>query len=144
MLEINGRTFRVNRVNLESGSVNFRDITFANAAGFPIFREEPISFVRRIMKEAAPPLPAAVPAPQNFRITDDTLGHGGQKTKYGFNVDAIRTLKQIEAEGRGATPEEQEILSKYVGWGGIPQAFDERNSSWTDEYQELKGLIILS
>ncbi len=77
----------------------------------------------------------------DFRITDDALGHGGAKTKYGFNVTAIRTLQAIEAENRLATAEEQEILSKYVGWGGIPQAFDETNSSWSDEYDGLKQLL---
>jgi N12 class adenine-specific DNA methylase/adenine-specific DNA methylase len=77
----------------------------------------------------------------DFRITDNNLGHGGAKTKYGFNVAAIRTLQTIEAENRLATVEEQEVLSRYVGWGGIPQAFDEANSSWSDEYAELKQLL---
>ena len=80
-------------------------------------------------------------AAENFRITDDHLGEGGQKTKYANNVAAIRTLKTIEAENRQATPEEQEILSRYVGWGGIPQAFDERNLAWDAEYTELKSLL---
>ncbi|AYF40106.1 hypothetical protein CXP51_09650 [Ethanoligenens harbinense] len=78
---------------------------------------------------------------ENFRITDDHLGEGGAKTKYGFNIAAICTLKQIEAEGRTATPEEQEILSRYVGWGGIPQAFDPNNASWSKEYAELIGAL---
>ncbi len=78
---------------------------------------------------------------ENFRITDDHLGEGGQKTKYANNVAAIRTLKTIEAENRQAMPEEQEILSRYVGWGGIPQAFDERNPAWDAEYTELKSLL---
>ena len=78
---------------------------------------------------------------QNFRITDDHLGEGGAKTKYAFNIAAIQALKQIEAEGRQATPQEQEILSKYVGWGGLPQAFDVENSSWQKEYQQLKSLL---
>lgn len=77
----------------------------------------------------------------NFRITDDALGAGGQKTKYGYNLAAIRTLKTIEAERRLAMPEEQEILSRYVGWGGIPQAFDPDNASWAKEYAELKELL---
>ena len=77
----------------------------------------------------------------NFRITDNQLGEGGPKTKYGYNVAAIRTLKQIEAENRIATPNEQEILSRYVGWGGISQAFDGENSKWTKEYAELKELL---
>ena len=78
---------------------------------------------------------------QNFRITDDQLGEGGAKTKYAFNIAAIQALKQIEAEGRQATPQEQEILSKYVGWGGLPQAFDAENASWQKEYQQLKSLL---
>ena len=78
---------------------------------------------------------------QNFRITDDQLGEGGAKTKYAFNIAAIQALKQIEAEGRQATPQEQEILSKYVGWGGLTQAFDVENSSWQKEYQQLKSLL---
>lgn len=77
----------------------------------------------------------------NFQITDDDLGVGGAKTKYGYNVTAIRTLKQIETENRTATPEEQEILSRYVGWGGIAQAFDPDDSKWTKEYAELKELL---
>ena len=78
---------------------------------------------------------------QNFRITDDHLGEGGAKTKYAFNIAAIQTLKQIEAEGRQARPDEQEILSRYVGWGGLPQAFDTENASWQKEYQQLKSLL---
>ncbi len=78
---------------------------------------------------------------QNFHITDDHLGEGGAKTKYAFNIAAIQTLRQIEAEGRQATPQEQETLSKYVGWGGLPQAFDAENASWQKEYQQLKSLL---
>ena len=78
---------------------------------------------------------------QNFHITDEHLGEGGAKTKYAFNIAAIQTLKQIEAEGRQARPDEQEILSRYVGWGGLPQAFDAENASWQKEYQQLKSLL---
>lgn len=78
---------------------------------------------------------------QNFHITDPDLGAGGQKTKYQNNVAAIRLLKDLEEQGRSATPEEQEILSRYVGWGGIPQAFDEANEKWASEYAELKTLL---
>ena len=81
------------------------------------------------------------PSVHNFRITDDHLGEGGAKTKYAFNIAAIQTLKQIEAEGRQAMPQEQETLSKYVGWGGLPQAFDAENASWQKEYQQLKSLL---
>lgn len=81
------------------------------------------------------------PAAQNFHITDPDLGAGGQKTKYQNNVAAIRLLKDLEAQGRSAMPEEQEILSRYVGWGGISQAFDETNEKWASEYAELKTLL---
>ena len=78
---------------------------------------------------------------RNFQITDDNLGVGGEKTKYQYNVAAIRTLKQIEAEGRLAAPEEQKILSRYVGWGGITKAFDPDDPKWAKEYAELKDLL---
>ena len=81
------------------------------------------------------------PAAPNFHITAPDLGAGGQKTKYQNNVAAIRLLKDLEAQGRSATPEEQETLSRYVGWGGIPQAFDETNEKWASEYAELKTLL---
>ena len=77
----------------------------------------------------------------NFRITDDDLGAGGPKTKYKANVEAIRLLKTLDAEQRQATAEAQEILSRYVGWGGIPQAFDESNAEWSKEYAELQSLL---
>lgn len=77
----------------------------------------------------------------NFTITDDSLGIGGAKTKFRNNVEAIETLKALEKENRPATDEEKETLSKYVGWGGIPQAFDKDNSSWEKEYAQLKELL---
>ena len=77
----------------------------------------------------------------NFRITDDHLGEGGAKTKFKNNVAAIRTLQEIEFDNRLATPEEQEILSRYVGWGGLSQAFDENNEQWADEFAELYELL---
>ena len=77
----------------------------------------------------------------NFRITDDHLGEGGAKQKYARNIAAIRTLFQLEQENRGATAEEQQILSQYVGWGGLPDAFDDKKDSWAKEYTELKGLL---
>ena len=78
---------------------------------------------------------------RNFRITDGHLGEGGVKTKFRNNVAAIQTLRKIESEGRLATPEEQEILSRYVGWGGLPQVFDGENPQWAEEFAELKGLL---
>ena len=85
--------------------------------------------------------PTPIPAAENFRITDDNLGAGGAKAKYHMNVDAIRTLRQLEAEGRSATPDEQEVLSRYVGWGGLPDAFDPDKTAWTSEYNELRELL---
>ena len=86
----------------------------------------------------------AEPVPEaagNFHITDDHLGKGGAKQKYARNIAAIRTLFQLEQEHRGATAEEQEVLSQYVGWGGLPDAFDPDKSNWSKEYTELKGLL---
>lgn len=79
--------------------------------------------------------------PMNFRITDDDLGAGGAKTKFKANIEAIRLLQTLDAEQRQATAEEQEVLSRYVGWGGIPQAFDEKNADWAKEYAELKSQL---
>ena len=83
----------------------------------------------------------AVIEPYNFRIQDNNLGAGGPKAKYKANMEAIHLLQTLEKEERLAAPEEQEILSRYVGWGGIPQAFEESNSSWADEYLELKNTL---
>ena len=90
--------------------------------------------------EPEPPEPERPPA-QNFRITDEHLGEGGPKQKYARNIEAIRTLQAIEAEGRSATPEEQAVLSQYVGWGGLADAFDPEKDSWAKEYKELKSLL---
>ena len=86
----------------------------------------------------------AEPAPEpagNFHITDDHLGEGGAKLKYARNIEAIRTLFKLEQEHRGATAEEQQVLSQYVGWGGLADAFDSGKDSWAKEYVELKGLL---
>ena len=242
--EMNGRTFMVDRVNENSGTVNLQDITFVQAVGFPIFRVEPISAIRQYLEpqqEIQPaqpnsfidyyyvvedlqvrgalqlneyrtfeeamaayrslptdrvkalgvqntrtPLPgsldliqckdghdtlirdyervdgwqnpeilelvgkidaalrenrvSATPA-ENYVITNDNLGTGGQKEKFWRNIKAIATLKQIEREKRHATPEEQHLLSQYVGWGGLADAFDQGKSAWAAEYSELKELL---
>ena len=88
-----------------------------------------------------PEVEKIVTEPHNFRIQDNDLGAGGPKAKYKANMEAIHLLQTLEKEERLATPEEQEILSRYVGWGGIPQAFEENNSSWTNEYLELKNTL---
>nr|WP_243120531.1 DEAD/DEAH box helicase family protein [Pelotomaculum sp. FP] len=152
-LSIDGRRFAIDTIDEETGTVSLRDITFQNGVGFPIFRRESVGFVRRLLEqqkaqggEAAKARLHLVPEPPkqprvNFRITDDNLGVGGQKTKYAWNVAAIRLVNQLEEENRLATPEEQEILSKYVGWGGLPQVFDKDNPQWAKEYAELKELL---
>ena len=92
------------------------------------------------LDEARNAEPALEPA-GNFRITDDHLGEGGAKQKYARNIEAIRTLFKLEEEHRGATAEEQQVLSQYVGWGGLSDAFDPGKDSWAKEYAELKGLL---
>lgn len=83
----------------------------------------------------------SLPVPCNFTITDDRLGEGGPKAKFRMNMEAIAVLKQIESENRAATPDEQQTLSRYVGWGGIPDAFEQDKAGWEMEYQELKAAL---
>ena len=115
-------------------TIKLRDPSLA----YPIIRAESRESFARLMERYPQ---TALSSAQNFRITDDDLGVGGAKTRYGWNVAAIRTLRALEAEGRPATPQEQETLSRYVGWGGIPQAFDTQNEDWRREYAELKALL---
>ena len=126
--------------------MSLRDITFQNSTGFPINRVEKIGYIRSLLEQAKAELPpeekteapAALSADRhNFRITDDTLGVGGSKEKFRNNMAAINLLHELEIENRLATPEEQEILSRYVGWGGLSMAFDEHNAAWADEFKEL-------
>ena len=116
-----------------------RQNLFAFEAGNP----EPVN----LPHETTPSEPAIVSEPEpsvptsNFHITDDTLGCGSVRQKFANNLAAIRLLKSLKEEGRNATPEEQEILSRYVGWGGMPQAFDPENAAWSSEYAQLKALL---
>ena len=149
--EIDGRRFIVDSVNLDFGSVSLQDVTFQNQTGFPIFRSESIEFMRRLVEiseaQRTAELPAeptsAEPKPElhNFQITDDHLGEGGAKAKFRMNMDAINLLKELEFDGRQATPEEQVILSKYVGWGGLADAFDETKDNWKNEFAELYATL---
>ena len=249
IIELDDREFRVDSVNFEQGTVSLQDMTLAKEARYPIFRTEPLEYIRHLYEQADVPMEEAVeitvftalhnagvayedfspeqmdviysvaesggeleellnpdfspeqmqliadvqtrtdaihrsavddvlnpltskpmtpeevnharrqhnlpldsgaeteqPAqpkqePMNFRITDDDLGAGGAKTKFKANIEAIRLLQTLDAEQRQATAEEQEVLSRYVGWGGIPQAFDEKNADWAKEYEELKSLL---
>ena len=104
----------------------------------------PFDIVIQTISTESPTVEAEHPAPEpagNFHITDDHLGEGGAKQKYARNIEAIRTLFKLEEEHRGATAEEQQVLSQYVGWGGLADAFDPGKDSWAKEYAELKGLL---
>ena len=141
---LDNRRYVIERISEISGDVSMRDVTFQNQAGIPINRVEKIGYIRSLLeREVLPPEKENVDVPvpsddrRNFRITDDALGVGGAKEKFRNNIAAIQTLHELEIENRLATPEEQEILSKYVGWGGLSQAFDENNAAWADEFIEL-------
>ena len=141
---MDNRRYVIESISEISGDVSMRDITFADAVGFPINRVEKIGYIRSLLSKAQEekqPEKAVSPAPSeprhNYRITEDTLGVGGAKEKFRNNMAAINLLHELELENRLATPEEQEILSKYVGWGGLSMAFDENNAAWADEFKEL-------
>lgn len=103
----------------------------------PIFEKKKSNKIRSF--DIHPEIP--ISDRNQFKITNDNLGDGSPREKFNNNVEAIRVLKKCEEENRFATPQEQEILSKYVGWGGLPQAFDEKDSSWSNEYSILKNLL---
>ena len=113
------------------------DIFPGERTGLPFDIE--IQTLRIDEPEHDPPAPSQTA--ENFRITDDHLGEGGPKTKFRANMDAIYTLKTIENEGRTATPEEQKVLSRYVGWGGLADAFDRDKREWTGEFKELEAAL---
>ena len=186
---LDGRTFRVSKLEPDVGRVELQDVTFANAVGFPIFRVEPISVIRQHLEQKSePPTSATEPektldevldehpisiqvngewqtfpnaraaeeasyeeykanlrrTAENFRITDDHLGEGGPKAKFQANIAAIKLLKYLEETTGQATPEQQEILSRYVGWGGLADAFDPEKPAWAAEYAQLKELLTRS
>ena len=162
-LTIDGRQFEVDSVDDHTQNVSLRDVTFEGGTGFPIFRKESLDYVRSHM--AHPDMaqdaqtlrtdepPAALTPPKkkkrnalaypldadgrNYRITDDHIGEGAPLERFQRNLDAIRTLKTVEAENRSATAEEQAVLAQYVGWGGLADFFDEKNP----RYAELKELL---
>lgn len=143
---IDNRRYVIESISEISGDVSMRDMTFANAVGFPINRVEKVGYVRNLLskaqeekqpEKAVSPVPTPSEPRYNYRITEDTLGVGGAKEKFRNNMAAINLLHELELENRLATPEEQEVLSKYVGWGGLSMAFDENNVAWADEFKEL-------
>ena len=140
---IDNRKYLIESVGKISGDVSLRDITFQNNVGFPINRVEKIGYIQKLLEqektELLPEEKTEAPAADrhNFRITDDTIGIGGAKEKFRNNMAAINLLHELEIENRLATPEEQEVLSRYVGWGGLSMAFDEHNTAWAEEFKEL-------
>ena len=140
---IDNRKYLIESIGKISGDVSLRDITFQNNVGFPINRVEKIEYIQKLLEQEKNELPpeekTEAPATDrhNFRITDDAIGIGGAKEKFRNNMVAINLLHELEIENRLATPEEQEVLSRYVGWGGLSMAFDEHNAAWAEEFKEL-------
>ena len=140
---IDNRKYLIESIGKISGDVSLRDITFQNNVGFPINRVEKIEYIQKLLEQEKTELPpeekTEAPATDrhNFRITDDAIGIGGAKEKFRNNMAAINLLHELEIENRLATPEEQEVLSRYVGWGGLSMAFDEHNVAWAEELKEL-------
>lgn len=154
-LELDGRRFVVESV--DSHDAHLKDITFEQQVGFPISRAEPKKRIFELLEQAEKdkilPPPKAVPRGKvptfdlhpeipmsdrsNFKLADFEVETVGKKERFRRNMEAIRVLKECEFDNRYATPEEQKILAQYVGWGGIPEAFDEDNTAWADEYKEL-------
>lgn len=161
-LTLDDRKFIVESVG-SNGDVSMRDITFEDTNGFPIFRSEKVGFVRRAIEEQQTQQEEITPAwerqprakAQTFDLHPDIpmadrhtfdlkafeLEEVGKKARFRRNVEAIRVLKECEFDNRFATLEEQQVLAQYVGWGGIPEAFDENNTAWADEFTELYGLL---
>lgn len=140
---IDNRKYLIENIGKISGDVSLRDITFQNNVGFPINRVEKIGYIQKLLEQEKTELPpeekTEAPAVDrhNFRINDDAIGVGGAKEKFRNNMAAINLLHELEIENRLATPEEQEVLSQYVGWGGLSMAFDEHNAAWAEEFKEL-------
>ena len=157
---LDGHAFRVDSVDFVSGRATLQDLTMF-AIGYPLFRSEPLDLVHELIveqegkvggdlvpngtrSERASFVPNGTndtPLAGNYRIHDDHLGEGGQRTKADRNIEAIRTLKAIEREFRNASAADQEILAQYVGWGGIPQIFDEQQTDWQERREALKELL---
>ena len=163
-LTLDDREFEIKRVNAY-GDVSMEDLTFRGETGFPVNRVEKVDFVRRALEdqrakeneikpswERQPRVKAQtfdlhpdIPMSQRhtFDLRHYELEEVGKKARFRRNVEAIRVLKECQFDNRFATPEEQAVLAQYVGWGGIPEAFDEHNDAWADEFTELYGLLSL-
>ena len=144
---IDNRKYLIESIGKISGDVSLCDITFQNNVGFPINRVEKIGYIQKLLEQEKTELPPEEKTEtlatdrHNFRITDDAIGIGGAKEKFRNNMAAINLLHELEIENRLATPEEQEVLSRYVGWGGLSMAFDEHNAAWAEEFKELYAIL---
>ena len=167
IVEVDGHRFEIESIDILYHEVRLKDLTLQEQFGFPIFRAEHYDVVQQWIRDTAQSQKTTAEEPvkmkeividlrpreereipleppverHNFRITDDDLGAGGPKAKFRANMDAIYLLKTLENENRLATPEEQETLSRFVGWGGIPQAFDPDVREWSGEYAEVKAAL---
>jgi adenine-specific DNA methylase/uncharacterized protein YqiB (DUF1249 family) len=159
-VDIEGRKFQIESIDYDNNAVSLMDLTFAGQTGYPIFRKESVDFVLDYLPDEKPlteeekwgivsigPVKDVNQERQqstkiNYQFSpEDEIGIGGLKTKFRANIEAIKTLKVIETENRMATDKEQSILARYVGWGGMPGAFDMGASGWSNEYGELKKLL---
>lgn len=150
---LDDRLFEVDSFNSLKGTLSLKDITFAENAGFPIFREESYSVIESMFSDGLLHYYEADVSkndiikdniqikPQNYRIHASDPQPQPAREKFLSNIKAIEVLQKIESENRFATPDEQEILAKYLGWGGLPQAFDKNNNNWNLEYNQLKSLL---
>ena len=131
--ELDGRGFAVSRDLVEEGLEDYSSRGHGDFQDIADYIENEYLTEEQTTEQIIPA--------ENFRITDDALGVGGAKAKFRMNMDAINLLKELELDGRQATPEEQEVLSKYVGWGGLADAFDESKQNWSSEFQELYATL---
>ncbi|PKM56013.1 MAG: helicase [Firmicutes bacterium HGW-Firmicutes-5] len=154
-IDIDGRKFQIEAIDYDNNSVSLMDLTFKSQTGYPIFRKESYDFVLDYYPDEKPlteeekwgivsieAVKDDKRAKVNYQFsTEDEIGIGGLKTKFRTNIEAIKILKVIEEEKRIATDQEQSVLAKYVGWGGMPQVFDVGVGGWNNEYGELKKLL---
>ena len=150
-IEIDNQLFKLDSIDFKSGTISLLDTQVKG--WFPLFRNEKISFVRKhiekhidkVTKQEVKKIAETQQKQKiekiNYHITDDFRISGGKKTKYQQNVAAIHLLKELETENKLASVEQQQILSKYIGWGGLAEVFDNQNEKWSKEYAELKELL---
>lgn len=141
-ITLDDRLFQIDDVNILSSKAILRDKTFENAKGFPIDRVETLDVVKKALSQKVnETVNDSEIKVANFDLTTHPVENVGKKERYRRNIEAINVLKQCEFDNRNATPEEQLTLSKYVGWGGLSEAFDEKNTAWANEFVELYTVL---